>query len=221
MKIQLRRLGSSAATEILVGDKSGHPRRSWCFRLDIGKAGLILTSYLLMRLYVLRHGDAEYDAPDDHARRLSARGESTVRQLGLAVRPREFQRVTGVWHSPLVRAIETAELLRDACGLTAPLLTKPGMQPEDDPVPLCAEFAEREADLILVGHNPHLTFLAAHLLTGRANQASIVFKKAGLLCLERVGPPTANLPGGHWALCFFLIPRVTGLHEGISLPDSE
>jgi phosphohistidine phosphatase len=166
-----------------------------------------------MRLYVLRHGDATYDAVDDADRALSPKGITTVRQLGQVLRPRELSRVEEIWHSPLLRCVQTAQLLKEACALDAPLQAKAGMQPEDDPEPLCAELLDREQDLALVGHNPHLTFLAAHLLTGRTNQASIVFKKAGLLCLERVGPASADLPGGHWALCFFLIPRVTGRHR--------
>ncbi|MGF1452009.1 MAG: phosphohistidine phosphatase SixA [Opitutales bacterium] len=174
-----------------------------------------------MRLYVLRHGDANYDAPDDASRELSAKGVGTLKALGHSVRPKEFHRLEAIWHSPLARAVQSAQLVKEACQIEAPLQAKAGMQPEDDPIPLVAEIAECEGDLLLVGHNPHLTFLAAHLLTGRTNQASIVFKKAGLLCLERVGPPSAELPGGHWALSFFLIPRVTGLHKDYQASESD
>lgn len=174
-----------------------------------------------MRLYVLRHGDASYDAPDDSSRQLSPKGIATLNQLHRVLRPKEFHKVDEIWHSPLVRAAESARILRETCHIDAPLRTKAGMQPEDDPEPLCSELVDRGRDLVLVGHNPHLTFLAAHLLNGRANQASIVFKKAGLLCLEQVGPPSGALPGGHWALCFFLIPRVTGMHHDKALGELD
>ena len=43
------------------------------------------------------------------------------------MRPRE------VWHSPLVRARETAEALSAQLGWKAPLRVMAGLQPEDDP----------------------------------------------------------------------------------------
>ncbi len=164
-----------------------------------------------MRLYILRHGDAYDTDGDDSLRELTAKGRQTVGYLGQVLREKEFSRVTEIWHSPLVRAVQSAEVLAEACRLEVPRRARAGMLPEDDPEPIAQELLSREDDVILVGHNPHLTFLGAHLLTGKTNRASIVFKKASLLCLERVGPASAEFPGGHWALGFFLIPRVTGL----------
>lgn len=163
-----------------------------------------------MRLYLLRHADATYEAKDDFSRELSPKGKRSLKQLLEQLRPKELAGISEIRHSPLVRATQSAHILRDTLELKVPLRKTPGLLPEDDPVPLIEELLCVREDVLLIGHNPHLTFLAALLLTGQPHHACIVFKKAGLLCLERVSGATARYPGGHWALSFYLVPRVAG-----------
>ena len=90
-----------------------------------------------MRVYIVRHGHAA-DATNDSARPLSVRGRDEVTRLGqFALRAQV--KVAQVWHSPKLRAKETAELLARTAQLGAPLIERTGLLPEDDPNDVLAE----------------------------------------------------------------------------------
>lgn len=153
----------------------------------------------------MRHGEASYDAEDDFHRELTERGRRSVESLVRFVAPKVFNGVTEIRHSPLIRAKQTALLFRDLTGLEVSMRVGSGLQPEDDPEPLVDELVDRDSDLMIVGHNPFLTFLAARLLTGRPGSVSVVFKKSGVLCLERA---TRSGSSGEWALRWYVTPSV-------------
>lgn len=165
-----------------------------------------------MRLYLLRHADATYEAPDDFSRVLSPKGRHSLEILCGSLSANVFAKLEEIRHSPMLRAVQTATAFRDLLELKVPMRSAAGLQPEDDPTPLVGEILERSSDLMLVGHNPHLTFLSAYLLTGNPNSACIVYKKSGLLCLERVSGADEGHPGGHWAIRWFIVPRIV-MHE--------
>ena len=73
-----------------------------------------------MRLWLLRHGEAEPQAASDAARELTAHGRKEVQQAAaqLAGRP-----LTAIVASPYVRAQQTAELVRSELGLTGKINT--------------------------------------------------------------------------------------------------
>lgn len=160
-----------------------------------------------MRLFLLRHAEASYDARSDEERELTAKGERSIVQLCQQLRIKEFANLESIHHSTLVRARQTAALFREGMGLTVPLIERGGLTPMDDPTALRDFLLEGSADRMLVGHNPYLTSLAAWLLTGDAFADCIDFKKSGLLCLERGSPPTAARPAGVWVMCWFLVGR--------------
>ena len=148
-----------------------------------------------MELTIVRHAIAE-DGADDAARPLSKKGrrrfEDTVKELdSLGVR---FDRIL---HSPKLRAVETAELLRGLCDgalqPTALLAKEPGVE--------LWTLLEGER-LAVVGHEPHLTALLSWLVTGEPTGGNFVLKKGGVAQLE--GEPA---PAG-MRLCTLLTPRV-------------
>jgi phosphohistidine phosphatase len=145
-------------------------------------------------IYLIRHADAVSDEVDP-ARPLSKRGRDQVARVceilagGPAFAPAE------IWHSPLVRSRETAELLARGLGLAAPILLKPGLEPDDDPASVASLLMAEARDIAVVGHEPHLgvlTTLIAH--GGSRHPIYYPFPKAGVVCLY----PDGSLWRSRW-----------------------
>jgi phosphohistidine phosphatase len=133
-----------------------------------------------MQLFLVRHGLA--GSGDDPS--LTPKGQKRVQRVA------EFLGKAGVRserliHSHLKRAIETAEILAPIVAPGVELEEVDGLQPESPPRIALALIEQMKTDAMLVGHMPHLGFLAAHLLTGRDDGAIIEFRRAGAICLER------------------------------------
>jgi phosphohistidine phosphatase len=161
-----------------------------------------------VKLYLLRHAEAEPDEPDVN-RRLTRKGEKQVAELAAFLRKREVElEIREIWHSPLLRAMQTAELFRAELGLEAPLLEAPGLRPGDDPRPMALRLACARKSVLVVGHNPQFESLSSCLLSGATDPVLIDFKKCGLLHLERAEDPGRSRPLGHWILGWFLVPKL-------------
>lgn len=138
-------------------------------------------------IYLMRHADAVSDE-ENPARPLSRKGREQVGRVcailakGPAFAPDE------VWHSPLARSRETAELLARGLGLKAPLMLVAGVSPDDDPSAIAAVLDAVEGDVALVGHEPHLGVLASLLVHGPDRSGIFYpFPKASVLALRRDG----------------------------------
>jgi phosphohistidine phosphatase len=161
-----------------------------------------------MNLYLLRHAEAE-PGEADADRRLTRKGEKQVDQLATFLRKHEVEiDIREIWHSPLLRAVQTAEIFRRELDLTIPLHEAPGLRPEDDPRPMALRLACSRKSVVVVGHNPHFEALASCLLSGQTDPVLIDFKKCGLLHLERAEDPGRNRPLGHWILGWYLVPKL-------------
>lgn len=136
-----------------------------------------------MFLYLIRHAHA-VDADEDPARPLSKRGRDQVRSLaGFLLRSSAFE-PTAIWHSPLVRSRETADLLAQHLKLSAPLSLVRGLEPENDPAGIVGQLKSPPDRLAIVGHEPHLSALASLLVRGQAAPPAFVMKKCAVLALE-------------------------------------
>ncbi|NWL77856.1 phosphohistidine phosphatase SixA [Pseudomonas taiwanensis] len=121
-----------------------------------------------MRLWLLRHGEAEPRARTDAERELTRHGRKDVLHSAaqLAGRP-----LGAILASPYVRAQQTAELVRDALGFRGAVGTAPWSTPESDPREALNFLAERsEQDLLLVTHNPFVSDLAGLLIHGHRQE---------------------------------------------------
>jgi phosphohistidine phosphatase len=91
-----------------------------------------------MRIFVLRHGQAEAQQTTDEARNLTTKGRADVAasvQYSLS----ELEQVQEIWASPLVRAQQTAEIVRDilaAQGIHLSIKTTDLITPESNPTDL-------------------------------------------------------------------------------------
>lgn len=136
-----------------------------------------------MELTLIRHAIA-VDGEDDFARELSGKGRKrfldeveTLDAMGV-----RFDRVL---HSPLKRAVETAELLAPLCEgelEQTKLLAK-------EPTAALLEACSRDERVALVGHEPHLSSLLAWLVLGDAAEGGRFELKKGAVA-RLVGEPT-------------------------------
>ena len=156
-----------------------------------------------MRLFLLRHADAVEGSPDA-GRDLSPKGQRQVAELAKGVGRVPLATVQAIEHSPLVRAVRTAQMLRMLGGSSLPLKVLPGLEPAADPRKTAAQLGKTRRDRLVVGHNPHLAAVAEALLGLPAG--GVRLRKAGLLALERTARPTRVRPFGTWRLLWYVVP---------------
>lgn len=137
-----------------------------------------------MHLYLVRHADALDDANDD-LRPLSPKGLEQIRRVGTWLRASGGVEVSEIWHSPLVRARDTAAGLAAQLQSKAPLRAVEDLRSEDDPAKICDRLGRLAQPVMLVGHNPHISFLATLLVTGRPAPSIFEFRKCQVLRLDR------------------------------------
>lgn len=154
-----------------------------------------------MLLYLIRHADAVELTPDAK-RPLSSRGREQVRMLARFLQRGGAFHPAEIWHSTLLRAEETADLLAAELKLSVPLRAVAGLEPDTDPEVIARKAGAARHDLALVGHNPHLTALATLLVTGRSDPPKFVMKKGAVLALER--------DESHWLVRWHVPPRLLG-----------
>ena len=139
-----------------------------------------------MDLYLIRHAHA-VDATEDSERPLSRRGQDQVVALAAFLKRSSEFRPVEVWHSPLLRSRQTAELLTRRLRLEVPHMLMPDLEPEDDPRAAARRLKAANRALALVGHEPHLSALATLLVTGKLGPPVFVMKKCSALALEGEG----------------------------------
>lgn len=129
-----------------------------------------------MRLYLIRHGaaaDASSCGGLDEDRPLTEKGREALTRLVRLVRAEEKAPAV-IWTSPLVRAVQTAELVASLWGKGTMVRASRSLLGSADPADVLAEI-EREAPdfpLALVGHEPHLGNLLTRI-TGAKDGLSL------------------------------------------------
>ncbi len=120
-----------------------------------------------MRVFLVRHGDADAEIPDgldDDARALTARARHTLPQHFQSIAQR-LETPDVMVMSPLVRAVQTATLLAQVVGYDGPMRATRMLFPDGPVGALETLLAEHEGkSVILVGHQPSMGAAAAHFL---------------------------------------------------------
>ena len=161
-----------------------------------------------MKLFLARHGHAFADQ-DDAPRALSARGREVTSRVAAFLRTSAALAVVrAVWHSPLRRSRETAELLVKELGLDAPLIETPGLLPEDDPVAVADRLEQTDEAVLIVGHEPQLGTLATLLVRGKMKPVGFEFKKSAVLALEKTGGRHKKTGRARWCACWHFSPEL-------------
>jgi len=157
-----------------------------------------------MMLYIVRHGIAvdrtDPNSPPDPERPLTARGIKKTRlaALGLVklgIQPESF--IT----SPLVRAVQTAEIFAEALGFApSKIRTSEHLKPAADPAEFLKELSRLKAkEAICFGHAPQLDTMISQLAGARGVFTSL--KKAGVACFER------GASQGRWEMVWLVTPK--------------
>jgi len=157
-----------------------------------------------VRVTLIRHAEAGDDAPRDESRALTVRGRADARRLGRVLARRGI-RFTTIVASPLVRAVQTAEIVATAIDYRGRLAVTDLLVPEGaagDVVALLAKLAQDKSiakSVALVAHEPILSAIAA-VLTGRGRYPAL--RKAEALRIrlpdgpEAAGGPRWRVDGG-------------------------
>ena len=121
-----------------------------------------------MRLWLLRHGQAEAHAAQDSARHLTTHGRQEVLQSAARLIGRPLGAILA---SPYVRAVETAELVAEALQYPATIEIVPWLTPDSSLREALDRLAARpEDELLLVTHQPLVGDLAGLLEHGHRQQ---------------------------------------------------
>ena len=156
----------------------------------------------------MRHGIAvtrgTAGLSDDFKRPLTPEGKERMREISEGLDRIGFE-VDWVVTSPLVRAVETAEIVAEALAEGVPVDTCDALRPGGTPQALIAFLAAQPARkrVLVVGHEPGLSELAARLI-GASPHAGLEFKKGGC-CLISFDQFPQGAPG---RLVWWLTPRV-------------
>lgn len=152
----------------------------------------------VVKLYLIRHGSAE-DGPDDRNRPLSPEGVREAEIAGLFL-AKMGANPGVIYHSPLVRAKQTAKKIARKLLVPARLTECAGILPEDEPADFVhtLDALDFKNEMAVVTHQPFISCLASYLLSGSECAVSMKFTPGTVAAFERLGQ------GGPWTLGFHL-----------------
>ncbi|MCS6951449.1 MAG: phosphohistidine phosphatase SixA [Bryobacterales bacterium] len=152
-----------------------------------------------MELYLVQHGPAKSEAEDpqrpltEEGRRVVERMAAHLARLGL-----HLERIE---HSGKLRALQTAEILATALRPVAGISETSGLAPNDDPETLHARLGQETANLMLVGHLPHLSRLVSRLMGLPVDRPVVAFQMGSVVRLDRSDSED-------WVIRWMLIPEL-------------
>jgi phosphohistidine phosphatase len=138
-----------------------------------------------LKLFLIRHGDAEAESHrtrGDFARALTKLGRKQAADCGRWVAEVLEKPAPRIWTSPLVRAVQTAEIVATACACDSVTVAAElaSGQPLEGLLDLVSGLTGSTA--LLVGHEPLMSELGAALLDRYG--FPFAFAKAGVLGLS-------------------------------------
>ena len=118
-----------------------------------------------MKIWLLRHGEAEPRARTDAQRCLTEAGRNEVRRSAAHLVGQPLQTILA---SPYLRAQQTAELVREVLGFSGTVETVPWITPDSDIDEAMLYLPRRsESNLLLVTHQPFVGALGGWLVSGQ------------------------------------------------------
>lgn len=160
-----------------------------------------------LQIFIMRHGIAVKQGPppsgDDASRTLTPKGKKRIKQIAEGLQKLSYE-LDWIVTSPLVRASETAEIVAASYATRVPVDVCAALSPGgsmEDLFSFLARHRNRRR-ILLVGHEPDLSALAAGLIGAKA-QAKLAFKKGGCCLIQGNSDPRS---GGK--LVWWLPPRL-------------
>jgi phosphohistidine phosphatase len=151
-----------------------------------------------MDIHLVRHGIAAPAGPEnnfqDERRELTAEGIQKMRQAVKGLRNLELA-ADFIASSPLIRAVQTAEIVAEALKFRQPVAEWDELAPEAPVEGVFTRLTEvRDRNSVwLVGHQPSIGWLACYLICENS-KTSLPFKKGAVLAvrIDDVPPRSAG-----------------------------
>jgi phosphohistidine phosphatase len=147
-----------------------------------------------IQILLVRHGEAVDQAPGlgDEGRFLTPKGRKISRRMARWLAKRDERSPAAIWTSPLVRAVQTAEILAERARPCEGVVAKGELSPNADPREVLELLAAYEGPgpLALVGHEPLLSLVGRALL-GDVDWEGL--KKSGVLAVTWDGAGPARM----------------------------
>jgi phosphohistidine phosphatase len=150
-----------------------------------------------MFLYLGQHAEARNKEVDPE-RDLTEKGRFDIEVVAHHLKRLNLE-IQQIFHSGKTRAKSTAQVLAQHLQPPAGSTVAPGLAPLDDPEIWAARLADLKDNIFLVGHLPHLSKLAALLMTGDKNKTVVNFQMASVVQLRR-------MESGQWAVDWMIVP---------------
>jgi len=134
-------------------------------------------------LYLTRHGDAEPKKPgmSDFERELTETGREITKKMATALK-KMGAKIDLIISSPLVRAVQTAQIFRDVMEVNSEILKLNELIPGSDFQSLIKVISHLGVENVLaVGHEPHLGEFFSWLM---CLSEPVEFKKNSIACVE-------------------------------------
>jgi len=152
----------------------------------------------------MRHGEA-LSAEEDERRPLSPAGRAAIERVAWRAATARLQ-PRMIYHSGILRAEQTAEILARHLGVAGRVQPRPGLEPDDD-VRTVAQWVLEQAGqddecIVLVGHLPFLDRLTSLLVVGDLRAQLISFQPGALVKL------LPRHPGSTFQVGWMLAPGV-------------
>jgi phosphohistidine phosphatase len=158
-----------------------------------------------LELYLIRHGVAAErgaDYPDDSKRPLTSVGIAGLKKEAKALERLDVA-FDQILSSPLVRARQTADVFAENMKSKPPISNTDALTPAGSPAAVIQELAKhmRKERIALVGHEPNMGELAAHLI---GSKVPFAFKKGAIARIDfSIFPPK-----GKGQLVWFITPKM-------------
>lgn len=153
-----------------------------------------------MRVYLIRHADAipDSDEINDDTRWLSTAGRHVASRVGASLASAGVT-FDAVLTSPLVRAVQTAELIAAATAYAGEIVAADALRPSALGRAFLEELDAVGTSIALIGHEPSISALGSLLC---ARQAFPAFRKGEVMLVDdgklafRLDPNTLQIAPG-------------------------
>jgi phosphohistidine phosphatase len=152
-----------------------------------------------MKLYLAQHAKASSKDVDPQ-RPLTDEGRQDVKKVAAFIKPLNVN-VDFLWHSGKTRAAQTAEALAQVVEVKTQITAREGLAPNGDVATLKDELVSSGHDVMIVGHLPFLSKMAALLLAGNESAGTVAFQQGGMIYLEQSAE-------GQWHINWMVIPEL-------------
>jgi len=154
-----------------------------------------------MRILIIRHAIAEEsNKGGDRARALTEEGKKKMKEAAEGFARLEIE-IDTIYSSPLVRAVQTAEIVAKATGYKDKIEIMEELSPAYSPKDVTERLQNLKTNgtVAVAGHEPNCSELSGHLL----GDAQIEFKKGAICLIE-----TESFNAGSGLLLWHLSPQI-------------